>query len=170
MPPGVWEEVLSTAESRYVLGERVGNPAPFYKAVGGFTAHILYHGLINSLTKGAEEVVKAVNRYLALTPPADLPYMDTFLENHDVDRAATRLGSHAQLSAGYALLFSLSGAPSTYSGGEGGLATDHTSRRPHTPCPDPQLVKLLETLYRLRSRGLGRGPIWASAKRGENRA
>lgn len=169
VPPGVWEEVLSPAEGRYVLGEHVGNPAPFYKAVRGFTAYVLYNGLINSLTKGAEEVADAVNRYLALTPPSALPYMNTFLENHDVDRAATRLGGHAQLSMGYALLFSLPGVPSIYSGGEcgeGGLAADHTNRRPHTPCPDSQLAKLLETLYRLRSRGLGRGPLWASAKRG----
>ncbi len=45
VPPGVWTEVLRPALGRCVFGEHMGNPAPFYSAVRGFTAYVLYGAL-----------------------------------------------------------------------------------------------------------------------------
>jgi glycosidase len=42
--------------------------------------------------------------------------MNTFLENHDLDRTKTAFGG--ALEMGYALIYSLPGVPSVYAGGE----------------------------------------------------
>ncbi|RFA94603.1 alpha-amylase family glycosyl hydrolase [Pyrobaculum aerophilum] len=171
IPPEVWAEVLAPASALYVLGEHVGNPAPFYKAIKGFTAYILYRELIQRLAGDVENLVRGVNRYIALTPPHALPYMNTFLENHDTDRAATLLGGLEPLFKGYALLYSLPGVPSIYAGGEcgeSGKSADHTNRKPYRPCPGHPIARALTQLYRARRLySLWRGPAWAVAKRGK---
>ena len=79
----------------------------------------------------------------------------TFADNHDVERAASRLGDPAHLPLLYALLFTMPGVPSIYYGSEWGLpgrktpATDAPLRpaldlasiaarpsRPGRPAPD----------------------------------
>lgn len=168
IPPGVWKEALSPASGRYVFGEHVGNPAPFFSVIRGFTAYLLY-GAFLKWGEGPEQVAKAINAYIALTPPASLAYMNTFLENHDVDRAATLLKSDGALAGAYAALFALPGVPSIYAGGEcgeEGQASDHTNRTPFTPCRHP-LVEWLKRLYNIRRMWrLGRGPAYAEARRG----
>jgi glycosidase len=165
VPPGVWTEVLKPASGRYVFGEHMGNPAPFYSAVRGFTAYMLY-GALTQLGGDAGKLAEAVNRFIALTPPTSLPHMNTFLENHDLDRAKTVFGG--ALEMGYALIYSLPGVPSVYAGGEcaeEGKAADHTNRRPYTPCPDSPVRQLLTRLYKTRKDlRLNTGPAWAEAK------
>ncbi|MEM4651621.1 MAG: alpha-amylase family glycosyl hydrolase [Pyrobaculum sp.] len=165
VPPGVWTEVLRPASGRYVFGEHMGNPAPFYSAVRGFTAYMLY-GALTQLGGDAGKLAEAVNRYIALTPPTSLPHMNTFLENHDLDRAKTVFGG--ALEMGYALIYSLPGVPSVYAGGEcaeEGKAADYTNRRPYTPCPDSPVRQLLTRLYKTRKDlRLNTGPAWAEAK------
>jgi len=166
VPPEVWAEVLKPAWSRYVFGEHTGNPAPFYGALRGFTAYMLYGALSEWLGKDVEKLAEAVNRYIALTPPTSLPHMNTFLENHDLDRAKTVFGG--ALEMGYALIYSLPGVPSVYAGGEcaeEGKAVDHTNRRPYTPCPNSPVRQLLTRLYETRrALRLNRGPAWAEAR------
>ncbi len=166
VPPEVWAEVLRPAWGRYVFGEHMGNPAPFYSAVRGFTAYMLYGALTEWLGKDVGKLAEAVNRYIALTPPTSLPHMNTFLENHDLDRAKTVFGG--ALEMGYAIIYSLPGVPSVYAGGEcaeEGKAADHTNRRPYTPCPDSPVRQLLTWLYKTRrDLRLNRGPAWAEAK------
>jgi len=115
VPPGVWTEVLKPALGRYVFGEHMGNPAPFYSAVRGFTAYMLC-GALTQLGGDAGKLAEAVNRYIALTPPTSLPHTKTFLENHDLDRTKTAFGG--ALEMGYALIYSPQGVPSVYAGGE----------------------------------------------------
>ncbi len=96
------------------------------------------------LGRDSAKLAEATNRYVALTPPAAFPYMNTFLENHDLDRATTVFGGALQM--GYALIFSLPGVPSVYVGGEcgeEGKEADHTNRRPYTPCPGSPLRQML---------------------------
>jgi len=166
VPPEAWREALKPASSHYVFGEHVGNPAPFYGAVRGFTAYVLYGALKEWLGRDSAKLAEAINRYVALTPPAALPYMNTFLENHDLDRAATVFGGALQM--GYALIFSLPGVPSVYAGGEcgeEGKEADHTNRRPYTPCPGSPLRQMLTQLYKFRRElRLNRGPVWAEAR------
>jgi cyclomaltodextrinase len=122
----------------------VGNPAPFYGVVRGFTAYVLYGALMEWLWRDSAKLAETINRYVALTPPAALPHMNTFLENYDLDRVATVSGGALQM--GYALIFSLPGAPSVYAGGEcgeEGKEADHTNRRPYTPCPGSPLWQML---------------------------
>jgi cyclomaltodextrinase len=106
--------VLRPALGRYVFGEHMGNPAPFYSAVRGFTAYML-NGALTQLGGDAGELAEAVNRYIALSPPTSLPHTNTFLENHDLDRAKTAFGW--ALEMGYALIYSLPGVPSVHAGG-----------------------------------------------------
>ncbi|MFZ8838720.1 MAG: hypothetical protein ACO2PM_07235 [Pyrobaculum sp.] len=88
---------------------------PYCGAVRGFTAYMLY-GALTQLGGDAGELAKAVNRYIALTPPTSLPHINTFLENHDLGRAETVFGW--ALEMGYALIYSLPGVPSVCAGGE----------------------------------------------------
>ena len=166
VPPSAWEEILAPARGRYILGEHVGNPAPFYKVIKGFTAYILYGELAKS--SSFSTIPDAINKYLALTPPGALPYMNTFIENHDTDRAVTTMGG--LVTAGYAVIFTLPGIPSVYAGGEcgvGGKASDHTNRAPYKPCPGSHIAHTLRALYKARREfGLWRGPAWAEQKRG----
>jgi cyclomaltodextrinase len=165
VPPGVWTEVLKPASGRYVFGEQRGNPATFYSAVKDFTAYLLY-GALTQLGGDAGKLAEAVNRYIALTPPTSLPHMNTFLENHDLDRAKTVFGG--ALEMGYALVYSLPGVPSVYAGGEcaeEGKAADHTNRRPYTPCPDSPVRQPLTRLYKTRKDlRLNTSPAWAEPK------
>jgi Glycosidases len=167
IPPAALAEALRPASSHYTFGEHMGNPAPFYSAVRGFTAYLLYGALRDWLREDLEKLAEGINRYIALTPPVSLPYMNIFLENHDLDRAATLFGDGIYL--GYTLLFSLPGVPSVYAGGEcgeEGKASDHTNRKPHTPCPESPVRRLLAQLFRVRKTlGLNRGPVWAEARR-----
>ncbi|MEM3963890.1 alpha-amylase family glycosyl hydrolase, partial [Pyrobaculum sp.] len=97
-----------------------------------------------------------------------LPYMNTFIENHDTDRAVTTMGG--LVTVGYAVIFTLPGVPSVYAGGEcgvGGRASDHTNRAPYKPCPGSPIADTLRALYSARREfGLWRGPAWAEQKRG----
>jgi len=169
VPPEAWRAALEPARGRYVFGEHVGNPASFYHAVRGFTAYLLYHHGVKRLGDGVEEVVRGVNRYLALTPPSAAPYMNLFLENHDLDRAASFLSPDA-VAMGYALIYSLPGVPSVYMGGECGevgRAEDHTNRRPFPGCGGHPLKSFLAKLFAARKRlGLSVGPTYAYTRRG----
>jgi cyclomaltodextrinase len=136
VPPEVWREVLRPVSSHYVFGEHVGNPAPFYGTVRGFTAYVLYGALREWLGRDSTKLIETINSYVSLTPPAALPHMNTFLENHDLDRAATVFGGALQM--GYALIFSLPGVSSVYAGGECGkegkrLTTQTGGRILHVP-------------------------------------
>jgi glycosidase len=126
----------------------------------------MLYGALTQLGGDAGKLAEAVNRYIALTPPTSLPHMNTFLENHDLDRAKTVFGG--ALEMGYALIYSLPGVPSVYAGGEcaeEGKAADHTNRRPYTPCPDSPARQLLTRLYKTRrDLRLNTGPAWAEAK------
>lgn len=170
IPPGAWAEILKPAEGLYIFGEHMGNPAPFYWAVPGFTAYLLYKAAVDWLAKDLDRFVKWINLYIALTPPAALPYMNTFLENHDTDRAASIFDINT-LYRGYALIFSLPGVPSIYAGGECGevgRAEDHTNRRPYSPCPDSPLREFLKRLYTTRRElALYKGPAWVETRRSE---
>ncbi|MEZ0318936.1 MAG: alpha-amylase family glycosyl hydrolase [Pyrobaculum sp.] len=168
IPPGVWKEALAPASGRYVFGEHVGNPASFFSVIRGFTAYLLY-GAFLKWGEGAQQVAKAINTYIALTPPTSMAYMNTFLDNHDVDRAAARLKLADELAGAYAVLFALPGVPSIYAGSEcgvEGLASDHSNRTPFNPCKH-KLVEWFKKLYKVRrSWKLGRGPVYAEARRG----
>ncbi len=106
----------------------MGNPAPFYGAVRGFTAYVLYGAFREWLGRDSTKLAEAINSYVSLTPPAALPYMNTFLENHDLDRVATVFGGALQM--GYALIFSLPSVPYVYADGEYG---EEGKRLPHKP-------------------------------------
>ncbi len=121
-------------------------PDPYYGAVAVVKAGNGYVvGDISGWIRGAlrewlgrdsAKLAEAINRYVALTPPAALPHMNTFLENHDLNRAATVFGGALQM--GYALIFSLPGVPSVYAGGEYGeegkrLITQTGGRILHVP-------------------------------------
>jgi cyclomaltodextrinase len=133
--------------------------------VGDFSGWIR-GALRERLGRDSAKLAEAINRYVALTPSAALPYMNTFLENHDLDRVATVFGGALQM--GYALIFSLPGVPSVYAGGEcgeEGKEADHTNRKPYTPCHGSPLRQMLTQLYKFRRElRLNRGPVWAEAR------
>jgi len=90
--------------------------------------------------------------------------MNLFLENHDLDRAASSLSPDA-VAMDYALIYSLPGVPSVYMGGECGevgRAEDYTNRKPFPGCGGHPLKSFLAKLFAARKRlGLSAGLAYA---------
>ena len=87
------------------------------------TNYECYKGLYSSLVdRNYFEIAYSLNQQFG----ADGRYrglpLYNFVDNHDVDRVASRLGEPAQLYPLYLLLFTMPGIPSIYYGSEWGLA------------------------------------------------
>jgi len=86
----------------------------------------------------------------------------SFADNHDVDRAATKLADPAQLYPLYCLLFTMPGVPSIYYGSEYGIEGAKTkdsddelrpsADRAYSDPPRPELAEAIAKLAALRSR------------------
>lgn len=89
-----------------------------YKALYSSLAAKNYFEMAHTLERqfGAQGLYRGLDLY-------------TFVDNHDVDRAAASLGDPAYLRPLYLLLFSMPGIPSIYYGSEWGLADRRT---PHS--------------------------------------
>lgn len=86
-----------------------------------------------------------------------------FVDNHDVDRVASKLPDPALLYPLYALLFTMPGIPSLYYGSERGIPgtrspSSDRALRPSIaeiesgPAPEPDLIDAIRRLARLRAR------------------
>ncbi|MEA3326934.1 MAG: alpha-amylase family glycosyl hydrolase [Chloroflexota bacterium] len=109
----------------YLLGEVVhGNYRDWVnpETLDSVTNYQCYKGLYSSLVEANYfEIAYGINRQFG----ADGIYKDlclyNFVDNHDVDRAASKFDSPAMLYPLYLLLFTMPGIPSVYYGSEWGI-------------------------------------------------
>lgn len=109
MKPEFWlmGEVIHGEYARWVNAETLHSVTNYelHKSLySGFNSHNFF------------EIAHNINRNMAIAGE-----LYTFLENHDVDRIASKLENPADLYPIYMALFSLPGKPSIYYGGEFGM-------------------------------------------------
>ncbi len=109
MKPEFWlmGEVIHGEYARWVNPETLHSVTNYelHKSIySGFNSHNFF------------EIAHNINRNINIAND-----LYTFLENHDVDRIASRLDNKADLKPCYMALFTLPGHPSIYYGGEFGL-------------------------------------------------
>lgn len=136
----------------WLMGEMVHGDYRRLTAAGrldSVTNYECYKGLWSSLNDGNYfEIAYALNRQFGPGGIYRGVGMYNFVDNHDVDRAASSLKNPAHLPLLYALLFSMPGIPSIYYGSEWGLEGRRTPQsdlvlRPcldlagmNPPCPE----------------------------------
>ena len=127
------------------------------------TNYECYKGLHSSLVdKNYFEIAYALNRQFGEQGLyRELPLYN-FVDNHDVDRVASKLKNPALLYPLYCLLFSMPGVPSIYYGSEWGLEgmrtkTNDLALRPDLDlerlrrnAPQPDLPAVIQKLARIR--------------------
>lgn len=128
------------------------------------TNYECYKGLYSSFVdKNFFEIAYSVNRQFGEQGIyRNLPLYN-FVDNHDVDRVASRLKNQAHLYPMYCLLFTIPGIPSIYYGSEWGLAglrtkTSDQALRPSLEldnlrqyAPQPDLPNTIQKLSHIRS-------------------
>jgi glycosidase len=113
------------SEEFWLMGEVVHGD--YRKWVNPETLHSVtnyecYKGLYSSLQEGNYfEIDYALNRQFGNEGIYRELHLYNFVDNHDVDRVASKLGSSALLYPLYLLLFTMPGVPSVYYGSEWGL-------------------------------------------------
>jgi cyclomaltodextrinase len=85
------------------------------------------------LGRDSAKLAEVINSYVSLTPPAALPHINTFLENHDLDRATTVFGADGLCP--YLLFARRAFGLRRRRMRRKGKKADHTNRRSYTPCP-----------------------------------
>jgi glycosidase len=109
------------------------------------TNYECYKGLYSSLNdRNFYEIAWSLNRQFGPEGLYTLVPLYTFVDNHDVDRIASRLQDPALLNLLYLLLFTMPGIPSIYYGSEWGITgvkNDHSDSALR-PCLDLENVKL----------------------------
>jgi cyclomaltodextrinase / maltogenic alpha-amylase / neopullulanase len=144
------------------------NPA----TLDAVTNYECYKGLYSSLNDDNYfEIAYSLDRQFADQGRyADL-YLYNFVDNHDVDRVASKLDNPAHLYPLYVLLFTMPGLPAVYYGSEWGFqgVKGHHSDEPLRPslelsqmernAPHPDLAELIRKLTHIRhaSAALRRG-------------
>jgi len=155
-------------ESFWLMGEVVhgdyrewANPETLHSV----TNYECYKGLYSSLVdRNYHEIAYGLNRQFG----PDGLYRDldlyNFVDNHDVDRVASKLGNPALLYPLYLLLFTIPGAPSVYYGSEWGIegVKEKWSDAPLRPsldlmqisdqAPSPDLSRTIASLASIRTR------------------
>lgn len=176
LEPGFMRELSTLARSKHadfwLMGEVVGGD---YRRVANssmldsVTNYESYKGLWSSLNDGNYfEIAYALNRQFGQGGLYREIPLYNFVDNHDVDRAASALRDARHLYPLYLLLFTMPGVPSVYYGSEvglGGCKKDGDAAL--RPCldaglragPHPELARAIARLARLRhaSRALRRG-------------
>jgi glycosidase len=128
------------------------------------TNYECYKGLYSSLNDANYfEIAYSLNRQFGEEGLYRDSHLYNFVDNHDVDRVASKLENPAHLYPLYLLLFTMPGIPSIYYGSEwgvGGTKQDWTdeSLRPaltldqlKTDNPHPNLYKTIQRLAELRA-------------------
>ncbi len=150
----------------WLLGEVLHGDYRLWRDQGGLdsvTNYQCYKGIYSSHNDGNFfEIAHSLRRQFdEFGLYRDLPLYN-FVDNHDVNRLASRLHEQAHQYPAYCLLFTMPGIPSIYYGGEFGLrgekAPDHDwDLRPSLDLgqlrersPQPQLRSVIEKLARLR--------------------
>ncbi len=123
-----------------------------------------YKGLYSSFVdKNFFEIAFSLNRQFGSQGIYQNLRLYNFVDNHDVDRVASKLENQAHLHPLYCLLFSMPGIPSIYYGSEWGLKGNRTKNsdqalRPtldleklRKNAPDPHLPATIQKLSRIRS-------------------
>ncbi len=127
------------------------------------TNYECYKGLYSShVDKNYFEIAYALNRQFGDQGLYRQLPLYNFVDNHDVDRVASRLRNPAHLYPLYCLLFTMPGVPSLYYGSEWGIegkkeGGDDSPLRPHLDLvtvsrtgPRPDLVEAIARLSRIR--------------------
>jgi cyclomaltodextrinase len=158
------EKTRHFGEHFWLMGEmihgdyrRIAGPEMLHSA----TNYELYKGLWSSLNdKNFFELAHSVNRQSGANGVYQDLSLYTFVDNHDVTRAASVLKDPRHLAALYLLLFTLPGVPSIYYGSEWSFTGTKTKEdvvlRPPLPAPEeisnqPQeMVSVISRLSALR--------------------
>lgn len=106
----------------YLLGEVIhGNYAEYLSPdmLDSVTNYECYKGLWSSLNDANyHEIAYSLNRQFGTEGISQGYQLYSFVENHDVDRAASLLNTKAHLYPLYGMLMTMPGSPSIYYGGE----------------------------------------------------
>lgn len=150
----------------WLLGEMIhGNYTKIVnqQALDSATNYECYKGIFSShVDKNFFEIAYALNRQFGEGGIYRNLSLYNFVDNHDVDRVASKLTDPAHLSTVYTLLFTIPGVPSIYYGSEFGLGGKKESHsdaalRPclnlsqlQAACPQPTLPALIAKLGQVR--------------------
>ena len=123
------KELASYCKSRYpdfwLMGEVIhGNYTQWAnpKMLDSVTNYECYKGLYSSLVdKNYFEIAYSLNRQFGQNGIYKNLSLYSFVDNHDVDRIASRLTNPAHLYPLYCLLFTMPGVPTIYYGSEWGI-------------------------------------------------
>jgi cyclomaltodextrinase / maltogenic alpha-amylase / neopullulanase len=107
------------------------------------TNYVCYKGLYSSLVdRNYFEIAYALNQQFGENGIyRNLP-LYSFVDNHDVNRAASQLKNPSHLYPLYCLLFTMPGVPSIYYGSEWGIEGKRTSRSDRALRPQLDLLKV----------------------------
>ena len=153
-------------EDFWLMGEVVhgdyrqwSNPATLHSV----TNYECYKGLYSSLIdRNYHEIAHTLNRQVGEEGLYRGMDLYNFVDNHDVDRVASKLSDPTLLYPLYLLLFTMPGIPSLYYGSEWGMegVKAHQSDAPLRPCldlgrisshaSDPDLPKAISSLAAIR--------------------
>ena len=175
VPPEFWRAVLPRDRDAWYFGEVIhGDYAEYVEKSGldSVTQYELWKAIWSSLNDGNFfELSYALGRHNALL---DTFVPQTFVGNHDVTRLATRLEDERHLGHALAILFTVGGVPSIYSGDEQafrGLKEDRVGGddaiRPAFPETPDELASYGWPTYRLHQEliGLRRRHSWLTRAR-----
>ncbi|GAB6088536.1 alpha-amylase family glycosyl hydrolase [Spirochaeta dissipatitropha] len=145
----------------YLLGEVIhGNYAEYLGAdmLDSVTNYECYKGLWSSLNDANYfEIAYSLKRQFGTEGISKGYHLYSFVENHDVDRAASLLNTQAHLYPLYGMLMTMPGSPAIYYGGElaaGGIKTngDDSPLRPAwSDLPDINSLKVPDKGINLRN-------------------
>src|SRR4051812_13380948 len=163
VPPEFWRAVLPRDRDAWDFGEVIhGDYAEYVEKSGldSVTQYELWKAIWSSLNDGNFfELSYALGRHNALL---DTFVPQTFVGNHDVTRLATRLEDERHLGHALAILFTVGGVPSIYSGDEQafrGLKEDRVGGddaiRPAFPETPDELASYGWPTYRLHQELIG---------------
>ena len=153
-------------EDFWLMGEVVhGNYQDWAnpQTLDSVTNYAAYKGLFSSLNEANYfEIAHTLERQFGEQGLYKDLHLYTFVDNHDVDRVASRLTDERHLYPLYMLLYSMPGIPSVYYGSEWGIKgvkDDHTDaplrpsldlHRMNTHSPQPDLATVIRQLASIR--------------------
>ncbi|TDW89267.1 glycosidase [Kribbella pratensis] len=163
VPPEFWRDALPQDRDTWYFGEVIhGDYAAYVEKSGldSVTQYELWKAIWSSLNdRNFYELSYALGRHNALL---DTFVPQTFVGNHDVTRLATRLEDERHLGHALAILFTVGGVPSVYSGDEQafrGLKEDRAGGddaiRPAFPGSPDELAAYGRPTYRLHQELIG---------------
>ncbi|MET7278228.1 alpha-amylase family protein [Kribbella sp. NPDC005582] len=177
VPAEFWRNVLPRERfpNAWFFGEMIHGDYAEYVAQSGLdsiTQYELWKAIWSSLNDGNFfELAYALGRHDALL---DTFVPQTFVGNHDVTRIATRLEDERHVGHALAILFTVAGVPSIYSGDEQGFRGLKEDRiggddaiRPVFPSRPDELAPSGEATYRLHQEliGVRRNNRWLTRSR-----